>query len=118
MAQITLTGTVCGARDGAAVSTRTTDGGLTFANFSVADLEYVPTRQGEDKRGQFYQIEVVGKAAEIAADRLKKGSFIGVSGQLVQREYKDKLYYEVKNARLTYPPKGAAGSAADEEAPF
>lgn len=118
MAQITLTGTVCGSRNGAAVSTRTTDGGLTFANFSVADLEYVPTRSGEEKRGQFYSVEVVGKAAEIAADRLKQGSFIGVAGQLVQREYKDKLYYEVKNARLTYPPKSAGSSASEEEVPF
>ena len=118
MAQITLSGTVCGSRNGSAVSTRKTEGGLTFATFSVADLEYVPTRQGEEKRGQFYQVEVAGKAAEIAADRLNQGSFISVSGQLVQREYKEKLYYEVKNARLTYPPKGKGAAGNDEEVPF
>lgn len=115
MAQITLVGTVCAGRKGSeAVTLRTTDGGLSFANFSVADQEYVQTRQGEEKRGQFYQVEVVGKAAEIAADRLSKGSFIGVAGQLVQRDYNDKVYYEVKNAKITYPPKGAA----EEETPF
>jgi single-stranded DNA-binding protein len=113
MAQISLAGTVCGGRDGA-VTTRTTDKGLTFATFSVADQEYVPSRQGEDRKGQFYQVEVVGKSAEIAADRLDKGSFVAVSGQLIQRDYKEKTYYEVKNAKITYTPR----SKAEEEAPF
>jgi single-stranded DNA-binding protein len=114
MAQIALAGTVCNSRSGAPVSTRTTESGLTFATFSVADQEYVPTRQNEEKRGQFYQVEVVGKAAEIAADRLEKGSFVAVTGQLVQRDYKDKTYYEVKNAKLTYTPRVKEA----EEAPF
>lgn len=117
MARISISGTVCAGREGTAVSTRTTDKGLTFANFSVADLEYVPTRQGEEKRGQFYSCEVVGKSAEIAAERLEKGSFISVTGQLVQREYNGKTYYEVKNAVITYPPRGKA-AAEEEEVPF
>lgn len=106
MAKVSLAGTVCaGKQGGNAVSIRTVDKGLTFANFSLRDAEYVPSKGSEESRGQFYQVEVVGKAAEIAADRLEKGSFVAVTGQLVQRDYKDKTYYEVKNATITYPPK-------------
>lgn len=117
MAKISLAGTICaGKQGGSAVALRTTDKGLTFANFSLRDSEYVPTKATEESRGQFYQVEVVGKAAEIAADRLDKGSFVAVNGQLVQREYKDKIYYEVKNATVTYPPK--SGGSSEEDSAF
>lgn len=115
MASIQLAGTVTGGKDGNAVSVREFDGGLKIASFSVADREYFYSKD-PDRKGQFYQVEVRGKAAEIAADRLSKGSRVAVSGQIIQRDYNGKTYLDVKEARVTYldnrPDK------TDEEAPF
>ena len=117
MANVSISGVVTG-RDGESpVVFKVFDNGETVASFSVADLEYVYAKQGEDRQGQFYRVEVRGKAAEIANDRIQRGLFVSASGQLVQRTYKDKLYLDVKNARLTLP-KGEGGARQKEELPF
>jgi single stranded DNA-binding protein len=122
MATISLAGSVCGGKDGSpAVSLKTFDNGNQIASFSVADSEYFYVKQGDEREGQFYRVEVIGKAAEIATDRLEKGSKVAVSGQFVARKYNDKIYHDVKNARVTYldPRAEQGGSApADEEVPF
>ena len=114
MASISLAGTVTGGKDGNAVTVREFEGGMKLATFSVADREYFYSKEPE-RKGQFYQVEVRGKAAEIAADRLSKGARVSVVGQLVQRDYNDRTYLDVKDARITYldnrPEK-------EEEAPF
>lgn len=102
MASISIAGTVTGKQGETPVTVKQFDSGDSVATFSVADREYVYTKPGEEQKGQFYRVEVRGKAAQIAADRLQRGDKVGVTGQLVQREYQGKTYLDVKNARLTY----------------
>lgn len=102
MASISLAGTVTCKQGDAPVTVKTFDSGDSIATFSVVDREYVYSKPGEDAPGQFYRIEVRGKAAQIASDRLQRGDKVAVHGQLVQREYNGKTYLDVKNSRLTY----------------
>jgi len=47
-------------------------------------------------------VQVRGKEAEIASDRLAIGNRVAVTGQLVQRDYNGKTYFDVINANITY----------------
>jgi single-stranded DNA-binding protein len=111
MASISLAGTVTGKQGEPPVTVKQFDSGDSISTFSVVDREYVYSKPGEDAPGQFYRVEVRGKAAQIAADRLQRGDKVAVHGQLVQREYGGKIYLDVKNARVTYlePRKEASG---------
>lgn len=100
MASISIVGKVVCKEGAAPVSIKEFDNGNKIANFSVVDAEYFYVKEGEDRPGQFYSVEVNGKAAEIFADRLQRGDRVGVHGQLVQRVYQDKTYLTVKNARV------------------
>ncbi len=102
MASISLAGTVTGKQGDSPVTVKQFDSGDSIATFSVADREYVYTKPGTESKGQFYRVEVRGKAAQIAADRLPRGDQIAVTGQLVQRDYQYQVYLAVKNARITY----------------
>lgn len=102
MASISLAGTVTGKQGEPPVTVKTFDSGDQVATFSVVDREYVYTKKGEESFGQFYRVEVRGKAAEIVAERLQRGDKVAVHGQLVQREYNGKVYLDVKGARITY----------------
>lgn len=115
MATISIAGTVTGRPGESPVTIKTFDSGDTIASFSVADRAYVHAKPGTERQGQFYRCEVRGKAAEIAAERIKRGDKISVSGQLVQRTYNEKLFLDIKNASVTFledKPK------ADDEMPF
>lgn len=112
MAMISLAGTVTGGKGGDAVTVKTF-GETKLAEFSIADRQYFYSKD-TDKKGQFYNCSVPGKAAEVVADRLQKGSKVAVTGQLVQRDYNGKLYLDVKNAQVTF----LDSRPADEEAPF
>ena len=102
MASISLAGTVTGKQGESPVQIRQFDSGDSVASFSVADREYVYSKPGEESKGQFYKVEVRGKAAQIVADRLQRGDKVAVHGQLVQRDYNEKTYLDVKNARVTF----------------
>jgi single stranded DNA-binding protein len=117
MASISIVGKVVCKEGTAPVSLKTFDNGNSVATFSVVDNEYVYSREGEERFGQFYSVQVNGKAAQIANDRLQRGDRIGVHGQLVQRQYNDKVYLDVKNARVVTlePRRDGPGS---EEVPF
>jgi single-stranded DNA-binding protein len=67
----------------------------------MVDREYFYSKD-EEKFGQFYSVEVSGKAAEIVAERLQRGDRLAVRGQLVQREYNGKIYLDVKQASVTF----------------
>jgi single stranded DNA-binding protein len=116
MASISIVGKVVCKEGSAPVAVKEFDNGNKIANFSVVDSEFFYVKQGDDRPGQFYQVEINGKAAEIAADRLQRGDRVGVHGQLVQRTYNDKTYLTVKNARLTF--QESRRDSADEEVPF
>jgi single-stranded DNA-binding protein len=100
MASISIVGKVVCKEGTPAVALKEFDNGGKIASFSVVDGEYFYVKEGEDRPGQFYSVEVNGKAAEIFADRLQRGDRVGIHGQLVQRVYQDKTYLTVKNARV------------------
>ena len=102
MAAISLGGKVTCKQGSPAVQVRFFDNGGQLAKFSVVDQEYFFVKQGDERKGQFYSVEVNGKQAEIVADRLQRGDRVCVRGQLVQRDYNDRTYLEVKNASVTF----------------
>jgi len=66
--------------------TRTTQSGMTVANFSLATTEKF---KGED-RTEWHRIVVWGKLAEICAQYLTKGKQVYLEGRLQTREWEDK----------------------------
>ena len=104
MAQINISGTVVCKQGDAPVTLKTLGNDYTIAEFSVRDTEYFYFK-GDDKPGQFYRIQVGGKSAEIVADRLERGDFVSITGQLVQRVYNERTYLDVKDARVNQPYK-------------
>ena len=119
MASISIVGKVVCKEGTAPVTLKTFDNGNSIASFSAVDNEYFYVKEGEDRFGQFYNVEVNGKAAAICSDRLQRGDRVGIHGQLVQRQYQDKVYLTVKNARITtLEPRRDAGGSSSEEIPF
>ena len=116
MASISLAGKVTCKEGDPAVTVREFGNGGKVAKFSMLDREYFYSKDDE-KKGQFYSVEVNGKAAEIVIDRLQRGDRVSVHGQLVQRDYNDKTYLDVKNARVTYmedSPTAASSTPSDD----
>ena len=114
MAQINISGTVTGREGEAAVTLKTLGESYQVAEFSVRDTEYF-YHKGDDKPGQFYRVQVGGKSAEYIAEKLERGDFVSVTGQLVQRPYEGKngkgIALDVKDARVNQPykPRNEAG---------
>ena len=63
MAQVNLSGTVVCKQGDPAVTLKTLGNDYTIAEFSIRDTEYFYYK-GDDKPGQFYKVQVGGKAAE------------------------------------------------------
>ena len=61
------------------------ESGSTVANFSLA-----VNRRSRDEEPDWFNIEVWGKQAQIAADYVRKGSLIGITGSLKIDSWKDK----------------------------
>lgn len=121
MASISISGTVVCKEGTAPVTVKEFQNDNKLGSFSVIDKEYFYVKQGEERFGQFYNVEVNGKAVEIAQDRLQRGDRVGIHGQLVQREYQGKVYLTIKNARITYLEgrRDEGGSTAStDEIPF
>jgi single-stranded DNA-binding protein len=120
MATISIAGTVTGKPNESAVTMKSfpsrTPGGDAdvVASFSVADRAYFYTKQGEERQGQFYRIEVRGKTAEICNERIKRGDQIAVSGQLIQRTYQDRLFLDIRNATVTFLDEGLQNGAPQQ----
>lgn len=112
MAQINISGTVVCKQGEEPVTLKTLGNNYTIAEFSVRDTEYFYYK-GDDKPGQFYKDQVGGKAAEFLPERLERGDFVSVTGQLVQRVYNDKIYLDVKDARVNQPYKEHKESGGD-----
>lgn len=69
----------------------------------------------------YYRVELWGKLAEVAAQFLKKGAQVGVSGRLIMERWKDREGQEhmtpvVSATQLQFPPR--AGSAAPSQPAF
>ena len=102
MAAITTAGKVTAKEGTEAVTVREFGNGGKIAKFNMVDSEYFYVKEGDDRKGQFYTVEVNGKAADIVVDRLRRGDRLAVRGQLVQREYNEKLYLDIKSASVTF----------------
>ena len=102
MAAITTAGKVTCKEGTEAVTIREFGNGGKIAKFSMVDQEYFYVKEGDDRKGQFFSVEVSGKQADIVADRLRRGDRVAVRGQLVQREYQDRLYLDIKAASVTF----------------
>lgn len=123
MASISIVGKVVGKQGEAPVTIKTFNDGTQIASFSVVDSEYFYVKEGDERTGQFYTVEVIGKGAAIISERLNRLDRVGVHGQLVQRKYQDKLYLTVKNARVIFQePRQEDGapsrSASQDDIPF
>jgi single-stranded DNA-binding protein len=113
MAQVTLSGTVVCKEGTPAVTLKTLGESYTIAEFSVRDTEYFYSKE-DPKPGQFYRVQVGGKAAEFLPDRLERGDFVSVTGQLIQSVYNDKTYLNVKDARVNQPYKERKAPASTD----
>ena len=111
MAQATVSGTVVCKEGQSPVTIRELTPSYKVAEFSVRDTEYFYYK-GDDKPGQFYSVQVTGKQAEFLSDRIERGDFVSVTGQLVQRVWKDKVYLDVKDARVNQPYKETSSSSS------
>lgn len=85
--------------------------------FSVADSEYIYSKEGESP-SQWYSAEVWGKQAERLAAILAKGTKVTVYGQLVQRPYtsksgKEGVSMDIRDGRVSIVSKKEAPAAAD-----
>ena len=61
------------------------ESGSTVANFTLA-----VNRRSRDEEPDWFNLEVWGKQAQIAADYVRKGSLIGITGSLKIDSWKDK----------------------------
>ena len=61
------------------------ESGSTVANFTLA-----VNRRSRDEEPDWFNIEIWGKQAQIAADYVRKGSLIGITGSLKIDTWKDK----------------------------
>ena len=61
------------------------ESGTTVANFTLA-----VNRIGKGDEPDWFNLEIWGKQAQIAADYVKKGSLIGISGSFKIDSWKDK----------------------------
>lgn len=111
MASISLAGKVTGKEGEPVVTLRDFGNGGKIAKFSVLDREYFYVKETDERKSQFYSVDVSGRQADIVAERLRRGDQVGVHGQLVQRDYGDKTYLDVRNARVTFltPPPEEPG---------
>jgi single-strand DNA-binding protein len=85
--------------------------------FSVADSEYIYSKDGESP-SQWYSAEVWGKQAERLAAILQKGTKVTVYGQLVQRPYtskagKEGISMDIKDGRVSIVSKKEAPAGGD-----
>jgi single-strand DNA-binding protein len=70
---------------------RSTPGGTTTANLSLATSERYKDRSGEwQKRTEWHNLVTYSRGAEILRDYVKKGSKLYVEGKLTTRSWDDK----------------------------
>ena len=65
MAAITTAGKVTAKEGTEAVTVREFGNGGKIAKFNMVDSEYFYVKEGDDRKGQFYTVEVSGKQADI-----------------------------------------------------
>ena len=115
-------------RAGSDASLRFTPNGRAVADFSVADT---PRRKNE-QTGQFedagptlwQRVQVWGPEAEKAAEEVRKGSLVSVSGRVKADEWQDKQTGETRKSTTlvadvvyVHPPKEQQGQQRPQQQP-
>jgi len=103
---------------------RYSSSGTAFASFGIAHNRKVKDRD----EVFFFDVTVIGKYAEMIAERLRKGTSVLVVGQLRQQRWEDerggkRSKVEIVASQVMFngaAPKGtdAAGEISDEDIPF
>ena len=72
--------------------TRSSQGGMTITNFSVATSETWKDKKTGEKREQteWHRISTFGRLAEICAQYLEKGKLVYIEGRIQTRSWEDK----------------------------
>ena len=63
----------------------------------VANLTMAVNRRSRDDEPDWFNLEIWGKQAQVAADYVKKGSLIGVTGSFKLDSWKDRNTGEARN---------------------
>ena len=112
---------------------RYTQGGDPIANFSLATNEVWTDKSGQkQERTEWHQVEIFGKAAQVARDYLSKGRQVYIEGSIRYDEWTDKdgnkrnttkIHIGGPNSRLVLlggrgeggPPGGGGGRGPSPE---
>jgi len=62
----------------------------------VANLTIAVNRRSRDEEPDWFNLEIWGKQAQIAADYVKKGALLGITGSFKLDQWKDKKTGETK----------------------
>lgn len=85
---------------------KTTQNGVSVTSFAIAvDRKYQP--QGEERKADFINIVAWRNSAEFICKYFKKGSMIGIEGEIQTRRYQDKdgnnrTAFEVVISHITF----------------
>jgi single-strand DNA-binding protein len=63
----------------------------------VANLSMAVNRRSKDEDPDWFNLEIWGKQAQVAADYVRKGSLIGVIGRVGQQEWADRTTGEKRS---------------------
>ena len=63
----------------------------------VANLTMAVNRRSRDEQPDWFNLEIWGKQAQVAADFVKKGSLLGITGSFKLDQWKDKTTGEDKS---------------------
>jgi len=102
----------------------------------VANLTLAVNRRSREEEPDWFNLEIWGRTAQIAADYVKKGSLLGIVGSLKLDHWKDRTTGEDRskpvirvdrlellgsrrdNAAAMPPEEPTPASPSEEEAPF
>jgi single-strand DNA-binding protein len=71
------------------------ESGTVVANFTVA-----VNKPGRDEPPDWFNIEIWGKQAQVAADYVRKGSLVGIVGRMTSEQWTDRNTGEVRSKPL------------------
>ena len=71
------------------------ESGSVVANFTVA-----VNKPGRDEPPDWFNIEIWGKQAQVAADYVRKGSLVGIVGRMTSEQWSDRSTGEVRSKPL------------------
>jgi len=119
------------------------ENGSAVANFSVAVDRFGKDKEtGERKKPVWLNVQVWGKSAQVAADYVRKGSMVGITGRLDEDTWVDRQTGEQRSKMLIscndlillgdsrgggeqgqaaparQPAQNWGGPASDEDVPF